>query len=710
MIDGGAGIDTNSFAGIGFGVTAVISADGTGTASYGPVNETFTGIENLTGSANDDNLTGNDSDNVIDGGLGNDTINGLGGNDELFGGSGADTINGGGGDDLIVGGFGDDSLFGNDGEDSLVGGANDVNAVALDTGFSLAVQDQPLASLTTPQSPLELVDEAIIGNLYFNVHTLDFPGGEIRGQLLLQSDTTVNGVRTLVLAASLDSAQEPDGASDSLATGEGTVTIVVDGTNVTYSSTLSIDGIAPADLLPVAGVSSIHLHNGPPGVNGPVITDVIQDAGGDINGITTSAQFDTGDGNVFVEVVESDNDLIEGGAGNDNISGESGDDILRGNSGDDSIVGGDGNDALNGGGGNDTLSGGAGDDFFVGLGGTDSIDGGSGIDTNSFQGIGFDVTATVTADGSGTASYGSVNETFVGIENLTGSANDDVLTATGDFDSVLRGLEGNDLLTGGTGDDLLVGNQGDDILRGGGGNDTIDGGEGNDALNGGGGNDILNGQSGNDFFVGIGGTDTIIGGTGFDTNSFQGIGFGVTARVNDDGTGTAEYGSVNETFTGIESLVGSSNDDLLIATGSRNTQLLGLDGDDTLVGGFGDDVLIGGAGNDLLNARSGNDLIFGGLGNDTINAGDGDDFANGNEGDDSIAGGAGNDRLAGSEGNDQLFGSEGLDFLFGGLGDDGIFGGDDDDELRGGEGDDLIIGGLGTDLIVGGEGDDQEIQ
>ena len=167
-----------------------------------------------------------------------------------------------------------------------------------------------------------------------------------------------------------------------------------------------------------------------------------------------------------------------------------------------------------------------------------------------------------------------MNETFVGIENLTGSANDDVLTATGDFDTILRGLEGNDLLTGGIGDDLLVGNDGDDILRGGGGNDTIDGGAGNDALNGGGGNDILNGQSGNDFFVGIGGTDTIIGGTGFDTNSFQGIGFGVTARVNDDGTGTAEYGSVNETFTGIESLVGSSNDDLLIATGSRNTCLL----------------------------------------------------------------------------------------------------------------------------------------
>ena len=82
--------------------------------------------------------------------------------------------------------------------------------------------------------------------------------------------------------------------------------------------------------------------------------------------------------------------------------------------------------ALVGGGGNDTLTGGSGNDVLAGGGGTDVIDGGLGVDTNSFQGIGLGVTATVAADGTGTASYGAVNESFTGIENLTGSENDDV--------------------------------------------------------------------------------------------------------------------------------------------------------------------------------------------------------------------------------------------------------------------------------------------
>ncbi len=941
VIDGGAGIDTNSFQGIGIGVTATINADGSGAAAYGAVNETFAGIENLTGSANDDNLTGNDLANVIDGGLGDDIIVGAGGDDILFGGSGADTIFGGDGDDSVVGGFGDDLLNGDGGNDSVVGngqievtvtnlnptdgslltpvfvatqngiydqldvgsaasenierlaedgtvgpriaaalgsggvnealatpsplmpgdsftltffadptnpltqflsyasmvipsndafignddpmqidlfddngslirrvGSNvfivtgddvwdagtevndeipentaalaqtapdtgvtengviiqhpgfqgsqrlggpignvltatpagdftvpgfqvmsiEVDDAARELGFSVEVENQFLDSLTTAQTPAQLVAEAASDNLYFNVHTQNFPGGEIRGQLLLQSDQTVDGVRTLSLTASLDSAQEPGPTSDSDATGMGTLTIVVDGTRVTYSSTLSITGIETSDLMPVAGVSSIHLHNAPAGANGPVIVDIIQDAGGDINGVAQSPAADTGDGNVFVEVLESDNDTINGGSGedrlvggigddvltggdgDDELIGSAGDDILRGANGDDVAFGGSGNDSLNGGPGNDTLSGNEGDDFFVGIGGTDSIDGGAGNDTNSFQGIGLGVSATVNADGTGTASYGTVNETFVGIENLTGSANDDILRAVGLADNVLQGLEGNDLLEAGAGDDLLVGNSGNDILRGGNGDDLILGIDGDDALNGGGGNDSLVGGDGNDFFVGIGGTDLIIGGAGFDTNSFQGIGLGVTARINDDGSGSAQYGAVNESFSGIERLVGSDNDDILIVTGSRGTQLLGLGGNDLLVGGFGNDVLVGGDGNDLINGRAGADSLLAGAGNDTLNGGAGNDFANGDEGDDIITGGAGNDQLVGGDGRDTIFGNEGLDFIFGGLGDDSIFGGDDDDELLGGDGNDLLVGGLGIDLLFGGLGVDEEIQ
>ena len=207
-IDGGEGIDTNSFAGIGLGVTATIDADGSGTADYGMVSETFTSIENLVGSDNDDVLTGNDSSNVIDGGLGDDVISGLGGNDSLSGGG------------------------------------------AVETGFSFSVEDQPLTSVAG-QSPEELLEEAAAGDLYFGVRTDSFStgDGEIRGQLLVQSDTTEDGIRTLTLVADLDSAQVAGTASDSEATGQGTVTIVDDGEQVLYSADLSLDGITTSEVI-----------------------------------------------------------------------------------------------------------------------------------------------------------------------------------------------------------------------------------------------------------------------------------------------------------------------------------------------------------------------------------------------------------------------------------------------------------------------------
>ena len=141
----------------------------------------------------------------------------------------------------------------------------------------------------------------------------------------------------------------------------------------------------------------------------------------------------------------------------------------------------------------------------------DSLDGGDGIDTNSFQGISGDVTASLV---DGTASYGPVNETFANFENLTGGS-------------------GNDTLTGDTAANVLDGADGDDTLIGGGGADTLIGGVGDDVL------------------VGGGGTDIIDGGDGIDTNSFEGIGLGVTATLNADGTGTATYGQVNETFVNL---------------------------------------------------------------------------------------------------------------------------------------------------------------
>ena len=444
---------------------------------------------------------------------------------------------------------------------------------------------------------------------------------------------------------------------------------------------------------------------------------------------------------------------LNGGDGEDDLYGSIGDDILRGGNGNDIIHGGAGNDIINGNAGSDTLSGDAGDDLILGQGGTDIIDGGSGIDTNSFQEIGVGVTATVLGDGSGTADYGSVNETFTGIENLTGSESDDVLTGIGSDGHTLRGLGGDDILNGGEGDDLLVGNEGDDILRSNGGADRLFGNEGLDRLNAGAGNDLLVGGDGNDFLLGGEGTDNIDGGSGIDTNSFQGIGVGVTATVLGDGSGTADYGSVNETFIGIEYLTGSENDDVLTGLGSDGHILRGLEGDDLLSGGLGDDILIGNQGADVLRGGRGNDLLSGNEGPDRLNAGGGNDRLIGGVGNDLLLGGAGTDAINGGAGFDinrftgisvgvtasifengsgtaeyggvsenfagidALFGSENNDTfrvfgsgnvtLFGDEGDDTLIGGSGNDRLNGGNGNDTLSGLAGDDLLVADEGDDE---
>ena len=103
---GGSGIDTASYAGAKAGVTADLTsaANNRGDAA----GDTFSSIENLTGSAFADNLVGNSSVNVLTGGEGNDTLDGRSGNDTLYG---------GGGDDVLIGGAGADTLDGGAGID-----------------------------------------------------------------------------------------------------------------------------------------------------------------------------------------------------------------------------------------------------------------------------------------------------------------------------------------------------------------------------------------------------------------------------------------------------------------------------------------------------------------------------------------------------------------------------------------------------------------
>ncbi len=87
---GGAGTDTASYAGATKGVTANLGASrlNAGDAK----GDTYSSIENLTGSSKADILTGNKLANTISGGSGNDVLNGGLGKDVLIGGAGKDSF------------------------------------------------------------------------------------------------------------------------------------------------------------------------------------------------------------------------------------------------------------------------------------------------------------------------------------------------------------------------------------------------------------------------------------------------------------------------------------------------------------------------------------------------------------------------------------------------------------------------------------------
>ena len=231
-------------------------------------------------------------------------------------------------------------------------------------------------------------------------------------------------------------------------------------------------------------------------------------------------------------------DTIHGAGGDDTIFGKLGDDRLYGDGGDDLINGGVGNDTLYGDIGQDTLVGGLGDDILDGGGGQDTA---SYVDAASWVKV--DLTKTADTKGAGI-------DVFVSIENLVGSA----------FDDILKGDAGANRLEGGAGNDNLGGQGGDDLLIGGGGDDILRGADGSD------------------------------------TASYENAAVGVTVSLAIKG-GQDTGGEGVDDLGSIENLIGSGLGDHLTGSTTANT-LTGGDGDDVLTGAGGGDVLIGGLGAD----------------------------------------------------------------------------------------------------------------
>ncbi len=730
------------------------------------------GADIMSGGSGNDELLAGDGNDIINGDEGDDTLYGNAGVDVMDGGEGKDLLDGGDGNDIMNGGAGDDTLIGGNGADQMDGGEGIDTAdystggiIGIDLGNGITAG----AALGDVLTNIENItgsgfDDQIIGDSHDNTltglggadlligqsgfDTADYSASDAAVTITLNSTVAVpqaegtgtgghaQGDRLVLIERIIGSA-----FADTLTGGELADTFVGGAGADIISGGLGID---TAEYSTSSGAVNIALAE-----DGSATL-----SGGDAEGdVLSSIENLIGSGG---------NDVLQGNSQANRLEGKGGDDRLVGLGGADTLIGGDGidtvdysasadlvqvrlSDSLTGGflgaGGDaqgdllvtvenvigsalgdqlignsaaNVLDGGAGNDQLRGLGGADTLIGGLGTDTAHYGDSAQGVTVTIDDSGNGTGLGGDAQgDVLQGIEHLTGSAFDDVLSA-GAGANLLQGGAGNDRLRGGAGADTLVGGDGIDTIdystssaavsivlnanpavatNGVGGDaagdlintvENIIGSNFNDQLVGSTVDNVIDGGAGNDLLRGDAGADTLIGGAGNDTADYTNVAAGVggITIVLDAVATTIGIGSHAEgdTLNGIENVNGTVNDDILTGSslgnrldgGAGNDQLYGMGGDDTLVVGNGIDIADGGDGNDtvdystattnigiaLSNTPGGNANVAGGAAGDQIRNVEniigtgGNDQLIGNDGDNFFRGGAGGDLINGSNGND----------------------------------------------------------
>jgi Ca2+-binding RTX toxin-like protein len=530
-----------------------------------------------------------DGDETVNGTAGKDILTGLGGNDLLIGDAGNDQLFGGDGNDIMGGGPGLDIFDGGAGIDWVSYG----NAGA---GFTASLADQ-LQNTAAAAGETYASVEGLIGSDHND--TLIGDGGQnfLRGGL---------GGDALDGGAGSDWAEYNNAAVGVIADLLNSAFNSNDAAGDTYTSIENLIGSDFDDVL-----RGDHTNNQPFGgsniLEGRGGADTLVGRGG-----FDYAAYRTAPAGVSASLANPGTNT--GDAAGDTYTLIEG---LIGSAFDDTLTGNAGNNILNGRGGADTLMGGAGldtADYF-------SISGGGPV-TADLQ------NAALNAGDAAGDSYGS-------IENLRGSAFDDVLRGNGAV-NVLTGLGGDDMLVGRGANDVMFGGTGDDTyFAQNGGDRAIEAvGEGTDrvlasvtyklrpgseiellrtnnpgaatainlignefaqTLQGNAGNNVLDGRGGNDIMQGLGGNDTY--------------------RVDSAGDKTVEGpgGGIDKVLASVSYALQAGREiEVLRTANAAAAAPLNLTGNElgqTIQGNAGANVLDGKAGNDLLQGLGGPDTF-----------------------------------------------------------------------------------------------------
>jgi Ca2+-binding RTX toxin-like protein len=748
---GGEGLDTATYVNATAAVNVDLRIQGVAQDTGGEGSDTLIGVEYLTGSAYGDTLQGNDDfnliiDSAVEAGASafsqSDTLSGFAGNDSIFvtrlAAAAATLVN-------VDGGTGDDFL-------ELRGGALSANLLSGTTALTTGLSATAYLALGTTSNDRNL-----------DIVSVDGGAGNDRIVLTGVASATVNaGSGADIVSISMRGGAGVNNYQLSLGSGADILQLGV-GTNAAGST----DAAATArtsritdfevgnagDRLEMTSFLNLGLTGYTAGTNAftsghlrliqsgtDLLLQADRDGTGTTNGFVTLFRIS----NTYTGGLTAFN--FDGFIGNLTLTGLAIDETIIGATGNDVLSGAGGNDVLIGLAGNDTLDGGSGDDLLRGGTGDDVLIGGSGNDTASFSESAAGVTVNLNLTGVQVTGEGS--DTLSGIENLIGSAFDDVLTGDAGVNRIDGGT-GNDTISGGAGNDQLVGGAGNDrFLLQDVGDDNADGGAGLDTFYLGAaftGADVVDGGEGNDVLALQGdysnrttftnmtsiasvslysGANGSFGDTANNRYSYNlatvnaNVAAGEVFKIN----GANLQAGENLTFDGSAESDGS----FLVYGGLGTDMLTGGQLGDSFVfaqdGRFGSgDTVDGGAGYDVVYLRGDYSFDFNDAGYSTAlvnvesigllsateslyaSGGDGEfDYAI-TWNDDLLAAG-GNFTVNGS----RLTANESLRFD-GSTETDGnlrLFGGGGNDVLRGGVGSDLILGNTGADTLSGGGGND----